>query len=105
MDYYYIFKRKYPHIEDFDLEILEGTAKETLCHLLFPSSMVVSETNKEIAYEQNKFWLLKCMQEFIERTGITSAISYAENGLSTNFGRAQLSEALINEIVPVSRIL
>lgn len=105
MDYLYYFKRKYPHIEHYDLEILEGSAKEILCHLLFKSSKKVSNEDKEYAYEEHKFWILRAMQEMIERIGATSAISYSENGVSITFGQEQLSTALLNEIVPFTRVI
>ena len=104
MDYQNYFKKKYSHLEYYDLEVLEGTAKEILCHLLFKSTKTISEENKKYAYEEYKFWILRCMQEMIERMGITSAISYSENGVSIRFGSEQLSSALINEIVPITRL-
>lgn len=103
MDYKDYFKRKYPHIDYYDLEILEGSAKEILCHLLFKSSKSISNQDKEYAYEEHKYWILRCIQEMIERMGATSAISYQENGISITFGREQLSSALVNEIVPFAR--
>ena len=44
------------------------------------------------------------MQEMIERMGITSAISYSENGISIRFGSEQLSNELVNEIVPFASL-
>lgn len=105
MDYLNYFKRKYPYIEDDDLDIMEDTAKEILIHLLFKSTYNVSENQKEVAYERNKYWIMRCMQEMIERSGMTSAISYRENGLSISYSREQLSQALIDEIVPITLIM
>ena len=103
MDYRNYFKRKYPHLEYNDLEVLEGSAKEILCHLLFKSTKRISKEDKEYAYEEHQFWILRCMQEMIERSGMTSAISYSENGVSIRFGSEQLSSELINEIVPFAK--
>lgn len=103
MDYQGYFKKKYPHIEDYDLEILEGSAKEILCHLLFKSSKSTTNEDRIYAYEEYKYWILRCMQEMIERMGATSSISYSENGISITFGQEQLSSALVNEIVPFAR--
>ena len=103
MDYQGYFKRKYPHIDEYDLVVLEGSAKEILCHLLFKSSKSITCKEKEYAYQEYKFWILRCMQEMIERMGATSAISYSENGISISFGSEQLSSALVNEIVPFAR--
>lgn len=103
MDYQGYFNKKYPHIEDYDLKILEESSKEILCHLLFKSSKRITVEDKEYAYEEYKFWILRCMQEMIERMGCTSAISYSENGISISFSQEQLSSALVNEIVPFVR--
>lgn len=96
------FKKKYPHIEEDDLDILEDSAKEILIHLLFKSSYVVDDSRKEYAYEYYKYWIMRCMQEMIERLGMTSVISYKENGISITFGREQISQSLIDEIVPIA---
>lgn len=100
MDYYSYFKRKYPHIEDEDLEILEYQAKEILIHLLFKSSANITREKKEREFEAYSMWILRAMQELIERIGATSALSYSENGISVSYGREQLSTALIEEVVP-----
>lgn len=104
MDYKNYFIKKYPHLRHLDLDTLEGSAKEILCHLLFKSTKRISKEDKEYAYEEHKFWILRCMQEMIERNGMTSAISYSENGISIRFGSEQLSSELINEIVPFANI-
>ena len=44
------------------------------------------------------------MQEMIERSGATSAISYSENGISISWNQAQLSQALRDEIVPIATV-
>lgn len=98
MDYINYFKRKYPHIEEDDLDIMLDSSKEILIHLLFKSTYEVSDERKSIAYECYKYWLLRCMQEMIERSGMTSAIAYSENGILINFSQEQLSETLINEV-------
>lgn len=100
MDYYSYFKRKYPYINDEDLEILEFQAKEILIHLLFKSSKRATREQREYAYDEYAMWILRCMQEIVERQGMTSALSYSENGISITFSREQISKALLDEIVP-----
>lgn len=99
-EYVAYFHTKYPHIKVEDLQILEGRAKEILVHLLFKSSTRITESQQQYAYENNKYWLYSAIQEMIERLGMTSAVSYSENGISIRFDSAQLSSSLINEIVP-----
>lgn len=102
MNYYSYFKRKYPHLEEEDIEIYHEGAKEVLLHLLFKSTYKITQKQKETAFENYKMWILKCMQEYIERDGNTSALHYSENGISVTFDRSQLSKALIDEIVPLA---
>lgn len=98
------FKTKYPHLSEIDITMLENQAKEILIHLLFKSQYIVEDSQKEYAFEQYKYWIMRCMQEMVERLGITSAIAYKENGISITFNREQLSEALRDEIVPIASI-
>lgn len=102
MDYIKYFSRKYPHIQEEDIIIYEEGAKEVLLHLLFKSSTQIALRQKLWAFESYKMWIARCMQEFIERDGNTSALHYSENGLSITFDSTQLSSTLINEIVPLA---
>lgn len=102
MDYIKYFSRKYPHIQEEDIIIYEEGAKEVLLHLLFKSSTQITNKQKSWAFESYKMWIARCMQEFIERDGNTSALHYSENGLSITFDSTQLSSTLINEIVPLA---
>lgn len=102
-NYVNYFKRKYPYIDELDLEVLEGGAKETLIHRLYGSYKNVTDKDKEWAYDNYKYWLLRVMQEMIERLGVTSAISYTENGISIVFDETQISSNLLNEIIPFVR--
>ncbi len=101
LNYVEHFKKQYPHLDNYDIEIKEEIAKETLIHLLFKSKNKVSDSQKEEAYKEYKYWILKCMQEIFERTGMTSAIAYQENGIRISWSRENLSKALIDEIVPI----
>lgn len=102
MDYIKYFSRKYPHIQEEDIIIYEEGAKEVLLHLLFKSSTKITNKQKSWAFESYKMWIARCMQEFIERDGNTSALHYSENGISISFDSSQLSSTLINEIVPLA---
>ena len=102
MDYIKYFSRKYPYIQEEDIIIYEEGAKEVLLHLLFKSSTKITNKQKSWAFESYKMWIARCMQEFIERDGNTSALHYSENGLSITFDSTQLSSTLINEIVPLA---
>lgn len=105
MDYFNKIKEQYPHLSDDHIEELEGQAKELLIHLLFPSSLFVSEEQEERAYKSHKYWILRCMKEMISRLGMESVLSYKENGLSITFDSTQISNSLRDEIVPITRFL
>lgn len=102
-NYVNYFQRKYPYIDEVDIEVLEGGAKETLIHRLYGAYKNVSTEDKEWAFENYKYWILRAMQEMIERLGVTSAISYTENGISITFDETQLSSSLLSEIIPFAR--
>lgn len=104
INYQAYFERKYPHLTSEDIQMLEGQAKEILIHSLFKSHYKVDEKQREYAYQEYQYWVLRCMQEMVERLGITSAIAYKENGISINFSREQVSKALIEELVPITYI-
>ena len=98
------FHDKYPQIKMSDLEMLNESAKEILIHLLFKSSYTVSETQRAYAYEHYHYWLIRCLQEMIERSGAPSALSNSDNGISISWNQAQLSQALRDEIVPIATV-
>lgn len=99
MNYVSYFKRKY-RLDEEDVEIMVGCAKEILLHLLFKADKYIYNENKEWAYEEYRYWIFRCVQEQIEKKGLTSARAYSENGISITFGEAQISSSLRNEIVP-----
>lgn len=105
MDYYSYFKELYPHIKDVHLDRMERSAKEILVNLLFPSTLRHTEKQKELAYETHKMWICDCMQCFIDRNGMGSAISYSENGISVTFSQDTLSKTLIDLVKPVVGIV
>lgn len=99
-EYTIIFKKKYPWLDTVDLQLWEARAKEILIHLSFPSEKIVSQENKEYVYDYYKYWIMACMQELIERSGSTSAVGYSENGINISYDRAQISKALVDEVIP-----
>lgn len=105
MDYTNYLIRKYPHIDRDDLDVLVEQAKEILINLSFKSQTIISSDKRAIVLERHKYWILRCVNEMIERMGITSVISYRENGISITFDSSQLSSSLISEIVPCAKII
>ena len=104
MDYATYFSTKYTYISSADLTLLENRAKEILVHLLFPAKKVITQSDKDYAYSEYEYWIASCIQEMIERMGITSVVAYSENGISIRFSASQLSSELRNEVVPFAGI-
>ena len=102
MDYQMYFHELYPHINEVVLDRMEKSAKEILVNLLFPSTLEHTQRQKDIAYSTHEMWICDCMQCFIDRNGMNSAVAYSENGLSIKFSQDMLSTTLINLVRPVA---
>lgn len=99
MDYLTFIKNKYSYLSDDDINFLIGTTKEILFNLLYPFNKSIDPEEFAIP-KRHTMWVLRAVIEMIERTGISSAVAYNENGLNISFDRSQLSQGLISEITP-----
>lgn len=97
------FKKKYDHIEEFELEELYNSAYELLLNLLYPFDFSKIEIPSNI-FSRHKSWIRRAMQEFIERNGMTSYLAYSENGISIKMDREQISQSLISEVTPFGSV-
>ncbi len=97
MDYIGKIIKKYPHLKD-DIEGVEdifNVSKEILLNTIYP----FDESRTEIP-PRKEYWVYRCMVEIIERNGISSAVGYEENGIKITFDRSQISQSLMEELVP-----
>lgn len=99
MDYISKIKNKYPYLDDEDIEDMYNCAKEILLNTLYPFDDTIEEIPR-----RKEMWIYRAMIEFAERNGMTSALNYRENGIQMQFDRSQLSQSLLDELVPYSGI-
>lgn len=99
MDYVGKIKAKYPYLEYNDIDDILEISKEILLNTLYPFDNTITEIPP-----RKEMWIYRCMIEVIERNGMTSALAYRENGIQINFDRTQVSQGLINELIPESGV-
>lgn len=92
------FLLKYPYLFD-ELDDIYERAKNTYLDIAFPFRYDITDipSNRPRAI----YWIKDCMQEIIDRNGIT-ATSYAENGISLTWSTDMLSDVLRTRIVPMA---
>lgn len=87
--------KRYPHIELEDIEDMVECAKDILLSTLYPFDENINEIPR-----RKITWIYRCVIEQIEKQGATSSIAYKENGIQINFDKTQVSQGLLNEILP-----
>jgi len=90
--------KKYCHLEMTEINDMLDIAKEILLNTLYP----FDDNIVEIPPRKTN-WLYRCVIEQIERKGMNSAVSYKENGLQVTFDKTQISQSLLDELVPMSK--
>ena len=98
MDLKVTIQKAYSYLEDSDIELLVNRAKSIALDQLYPNDLSVNYTTFNWNNERLTMWLYDCVVELIERTGISSVTSYRENGMSWTFGRAGVSQALLDRL-------
>ena len=99
MDIKSIIKQKYSYLEDSEIDLLVKKAKAIAIDQLYPTDLSINYLSFE--WEKNPrfdMWIVDCVDELIERMGISSVTSYRENGISWTFDRAGVSQALLDRI-------
>ena len=94
---YTYFKNKYSYMEDNDIYLLYDIACDMYINYRYPFGDVYEINNKDL--QKHPTWFLRCMQEMIDKEGISNVIVYSENGVSMTFDKTGLSQSLIDEIV------
>lgn len=91
--------KKYNYMKVDEARLLVNRAKAIAIDQLYPCDMSVNYLN--FGFEDNPrfdMWLLDCVDELVERAGISSVTSYRENGMSWTFDRAGVSQALLDRL-------
>ena len=98
MDLVKIVKKKYDYMDFDEVRLLLNKAKSIAVEQLYPNDLSVNYLNFDFDNPRFEMWLLDCVDELIERMGISSVISYKENGISWTFDRAGVSQALLDRL-------
>ena len=92
------FVQKYPYLEYDEVLDIYSSALCTYIDLTYPfepNMFEVPENNPRI-YQ----WIYDCMNEIVERNGVSSLTAYSENGMSWTWDSSGISEGLRKRIVP-----
>lgn len=93
------FLKKYPYMKAEDISLLYDISVDTFVNLKYPFEYNITDEKIELETKKHPTWCLRCIQEQIDKTGISNVIGYSENGVSIKFDKTGLSQALIDEIV------
>lgn len=98
MDIKVDIRTKYSHLSDRDVELFVNKAKAIAIDQLYPNDLSINYLTFDWTNPRFDMWLLDCVDELVERVGISSVTSYKENGMSWTFDRAGVSQALLDRL-------
>lgn len=96
------YKKKYDYMNSDEIELLFDIACDIYIQLRYPFSNVCSVSENDL--KKHPTWFLRCMQEIIDKKGISNVIGYSENGVSVTFDKTGLSQSLMDEITSVAGV-
>lgn len=96
---------KYDYLTIEDVMRVVDKAKMFYYSLRYPCDLSIDEETHPIKGLREREWILTACDEIIERLGISSSVAYTENGVHWNFDGAELSDRLVNMIVPVASVI
>lgn len=98
-------KRKYSYMEDAEIEALINKAKAICIDKLYPADLSVNYTNFDWTNPRFEMWIIDCVDELVERAGMSSVVAYKENGMSWSFDRAGVSQALLDRLPNIAHTI
>ena len=98
MDLKVEIKSKYEHISDREVDLFINKAKAIAIDQLYPNDLSINYLTFDWTNPRFDMWLLDCVDELVERVGISSVTSYKENGMSWTFDRAGVSQSLLDRL-------
>lgn len=98
MDLKVEIKSKYQHLSDGEVDLFINRAKAIAIDQLYPNDLSINYLSFDWTNPRFDMWLLDCVDELVERVGISSVTSYRENGMSWTFDRAGVSQALLDRL-------
>lgn len=97
------FHKKYDYMDSEEIGLLYDIACDMYINLRYPFAKVYSVSEKDLL--KHPTWFLRCIQEIIDKEGISNVIGYSENGVSMTFDKTGLSQSLIDEITSVAGVV
>ena len=91
-------KSKYEHLSNREVDLFINKAKAIAIDQLYPNDLSINYLTFDWTNPRFDMWLLDCVDELVERVGISSVTSYKENGMSWTFDRAGVSQALLDRL-------
>lgn len=91
-------KSKYAYLEDREVDLFINRAKAIAIDQLYPNDLSVNYLEFQWTNPRFDMWLLDCVDELVERVGLSSVTSYKENGMSWTFDRAGVSQSLLDRL-------
>lgn len=105
MEFVMKVKQKYPHLSVDDAKAIVDKAKMFYFGLKYPCEPYADEKTRPINTFFAKNWILVACDEIVDRMGVSTVVSYRENGMSFDFKSAHLSETLCAMIIPVVGVI
>ena len=104
MDFNAMVKAKYSYMTDNEVALFVNMAKSICIEQIYPADLSINYLNfdwdKTARYDM---WILDCVDELVERVGISNVLSYKENGMSWTFDRAGVSQGLLDRLPRMAR--
>lgn len=91
-------KSKYDYFKDSEVNLFINKAKAIAIDQLYPNDLSINYLTFDWTNPRFDMWLLDCVDELVDRVGISSVTSYKENGMSWTFDRAGVSQALLDRL-------
>lgn len=98
MDFETAVKTKYDYLSDSEAAMLVLKAKAICVEQLYPADLSVNYSNFDWSDKRYDFWILDCVDELVERAGVSSVVAYKENGMSWTFGKSGISQGLLDRL-------
>lgn len=91
-------KAEYSYLTENEVGKLYDKAVSCYCDFSFPFDHSITTIPED--RPRGVQWVHDCMVEILERSGCSSYVAYAENGLSLEFDNSQISRGLLKRLIP-----
>lgn len=91
-------KTKYSYLSYDEVDLLIARAKAICVEQLYPADLTINYLNFDWSNHRYDMWILDCIDELLERAGMSSVVAYKENGMSWTFDRVGVSQGLLDRL-------